>query len=116
MVKINDPRFDRSSIAMRVLRAKNVYKEIIKNVDRINSKNCISIKKLKLKKCKDMDFYEDFLETPHSIQQELLFLWEEVGALNDFLNYYENENNEEKEKDNEEKDTKVTNHKNIFGP
>lgn len=108
MVKINDPRFDRSSIAMRVLRAKKVYKQIIKNVDKINSKKCISIKKLKLKKCKDMDFYEDFLETPHSIQQELLFLWEEVGALNDFLNYYENENINIEENNHQ--------HKNIFGP
>ena len=86
MVKINDPRGDTAAIAMRSLRATNIFKTIKKMVKK--SKN-FDEDKLDLHKT-DKNFYNDFVSSPESIKQELIFLWEEVGDL-----YEELENNVE---------------------
>jgi len=78
MVKINDPRGDTAAIAMRSLRATNTFKTIKKMV-----KKCKDFDEDKLDLHKtDKNFYNDFVSCPESIkQQELIFLWEEVGDL-----------------------------------
>lgn len=89
MVKIQDPRADRSAIAMRNLRAMNAYKYIKKSKSKKFNED-----KLKLEKT-DIDFYEEFKNSSIDIKQELIFLWEEVGNLLDYIE--ENEINEIKE-------------------
>jgi hypothetical protein len=96
MVRIQDPRADRSAIAMRNLRAMNAYKYIKKTKNKRFNED-----KLKLEKT-DIDFYDEFKNSSIEIKQELIFLWEEVGNLLDYIE--ENEKNdtviENKEKDN----------------
>ena len=87
MVKIHDPRSDSAAIAMRSLRASKVYKSIKKTIKKCKKFN---EDKLNLKKT-DTDFYDDFVNCPESIKQELIFLWEEVGDLFEKLEQYTNE-------------------------
>lgn len=89
MVKINDPRGDTAAIAMRSLRANNIFKTIKKMV-----KKCkiFDEDKLDLQKT-DKNFYNDFVSCPESIKQELIFLWEEVGDLYEELDNKEENNN-----------------------
>ena len=83
MVKVNDPRSDRSAVAMRCLRATSAnkcIKTIIKkskviNTDKIN----FTLSKL------DNDFSEEFNNCSDIIKQEFIFLWEEVGDLNKII-------------------------------
>lgn len=77
MVKINDPRGDSAAIAMRSLRATNVFKTIKKIIKK--SKH-FDEDRLDLQKT-DKLFYNDFIACPESVKQELIFLWEEVGDL-----------------------------------
>jgi len=101
MVKINDPRSDSAAIAMRSLRASNVYKSIKKTIKKCKKFN---EDKLNLKKT-DIDFYDDFVNCPESIKQELIFLWEEVGDL-----YEELRTKEEPEEPEEPKEPKEPNY------
>jgi hypothetical protein len=98
MVKINDPRGDRSSIVLRSLRAEIVSKKIKKSKSKIFDENKLNLQRI------DLQFYEDFLESPEEIKKELIFLWEEVRDLYEELNSKDNELNEltknlEKEKE-----------------
>ena len=77
MVKIKDPRCDTAAIAMRSLRADNTFKIIKKIIKKYKS---FDEDKLGLNKI-DISFYEDFISSPESIKQELIFLWEEIGDL-----------------------------------
>ena len=77
MVKIKDPRGDTAAIAMRSLRADNTFKIIKKIIKKYKS---FDEDKLGLNKI-DISFYEDFISSPESIKQELIFLWEEIGDL-----------------------------------
>jgi len=92
MVKINDPRSDTAAIAMRSLRATNIFKTIKKMVKKNKD---FDEDKLNLHKT-DKNFYNDFVSCPESIKQELIFLWEEVGDL-----YEELQTKEELEKPQE---------------
>ena len=76
--KILDPRLDNSAVAMRSIRAKNVYKGIVKHMKKY--KNFYE-DKLNLNKEDDSYFYQAFIDSPDLIKQELIFLWEEVGIL-----------------------------------
>ena len=87
MVKINDPRCDTAAIAMRSLRANNMFKTIKKIVKK---SNYFDEDKLDLYKT-DKNFYNEFVSCPESIKQELLFLWEEVGNLNEELENKQNQ-------------------------
>lgn len=79
MVKINDPRGDTAAIGMRLLRANTTFKTIKKMI-----KKCKFFDEDKLDLSKvDKNFYNDFVSCPESIKQELIFLWEEVGDLNE---------------------------------
>ena len=80
MVKTSDPRLDRAAISMRTLRASKVFKHMTKTIEKPNSKS-FDLESLKLQNL-DYEFYEEFKNSSESIRQELLFLWEEVGALN----------------------------------
>lgn len=91
MVKIQDPRADRSAISMRNLRAMNAYKYIKKSKHKKFNEE-----KLKLEKT-DINFYEEFKNSTVEIKQELIFLWEEVGYLLDYIESIENVNNENNE-------------------
>lgn len=97
MVKINDPRCDQASIAMRSLRANNTYISIKK---RVKNYKCFNENKLNLQKL-DSNFFNDFKNCPESIKQELIFLWEEVGDLNEALDEYQNDNENGNENGNE---------------
>ena len=90
MVKINDPRCDSAAIAMRSLRASNTYKTIKKIVKKSNN---FDEDKFNFDKT-DVNFYDDFLNCPESIKQELIFLWEEVGDLCKELHELENKETE----------------------
>ena len=89
MVKITDPRADRSAIAMRNLRAMNAYKYIKKSKNKKFNED-----KLKLEKT-DIDFYDEFKKCSIDIKQELIFLWEEVGNLLDYIEENETKNETE---------------------
>ena len=99
MVKIQDPRADRSAIAMRNLRAMNAYKYIKKSKSKKFNED-----KLKLEKT-DIDFYEEFKNSSIDIKQELIFLWEEVGNLLDYIE--ENEIKENQGKTETETETEI---------
>lgn len=92
MVKIGDPRNDRSGITLRIIRAEKASKYIKKKVNKNKSFYCkFNEEHLGLHKI-DKDFYEEFKECTEDIKKELLFLWEEVFDLNQRLDYYENKN------------------------
>ena len=93
MVKVNDPRADRSAIAMRSLRATSASK-CIKSI--IKKSKVIDTDKVKDRLDKlDNDFSEEFNNCSETIKQELIFLWEEVGDLNKLLEESESRNNSE---------------------
>lgn len=93
MVKVNDPRADRSAIAMRSLRATSANK-CIKSI--IKKSKVIDTNKVKDRLDKlDNDFSEEFNNCSETIKQELIFLWEEVGDLNKLLEESESRNNGE---------------------
>ena len=83
--KIKDPRYDDSALSMRVYRAEKVLKYIKTQIH----KNVVEFEQDKFS-CgiHDEKFLEDFKSSPHSIQQELVFLWEEVGDLKDKINNF----------------------------
>lgn len=89
MVKIDDPRYDRSSIALRTVRADRAAKYIKKTIEKntLKSKyfNKFNEKRLGLQKY-DLEFYNDFMQCPDEIKKELIFLWEEVHDLTERLN------------------------------
>lgn len=104
MVKINDPRVDRAGVTMRLMRADKVISKIKKRIIKYKS---FSGDKLELEKI-DEYFYEDFNNSPGYIQEELIFLWEELGDMRDELDYarkklheyeeyYQNQNEHEHE-------------------
>jgi len=99
MVKTSDPRLDRAAISMRTLRASKVFKHMTKTIEKPNNKS-FDLESLKLQNL-DYEFYEEFKNSSESIRQELLFLWEEVGALNKKLEELEI-NEETNEETNEE--------------
>lgn len=89
MVKIGDPRNDRSGITLRMMRAEKASKYIKKKVNNNESNYCtFNEEHLGLHKI-DKDFYEEFKECTEDIKKELIFLWEEVFDLNQRLDYYE---------------------------
>lgn len=93
MVKVNDPRSDRSAVAMRSLRANSANK-CIKSI--IKKSKVIDTNKVKERLDKlDVDFSEEFNNCSDTIKQELIFLWEEVGDLNKLLEESESRNNGE---------------------
>lgn len=95
MVKTSDPRLDRAAISMRTLRASKVFKHMTKTIEKQDKKS-FDLESLKLQNL-DCEFYEEFKNSSEPIRQELLFLWEEVGALNKKLEKLEvnEETNEE---------------------
>jgi TATA-binding protein-associated factor Taf7 len=103
MVKINDPRQDTSGIAMRVIRAKKAYKYIQKVVQKSVQKGrndkVFKEEKFKFEKY-DTLFSEDFKECHENIKQELVFLWEEIGDLNEIIESYESTLSEYENKSN----------------
>ena len=97
MGKINDPREDHSAVAMRSLRANNAYKYIKKlKTSKFNDD------KLKLKKT-DTTFYHHFMASSDIIKQEFVYLWEEVGQLNERINRYNDVLTEMRKKELESK-------------
>lgn len=125
MVKICDPRNDRSGITLRIMRAEKASKYIKKKVNKNESNYCkFNEEHLGLHKI-DKNFYEEFKECPEDIKKELLFLWEEVFDLNQRLDYYENKNDKVELKLDEivtpepppfEEDTTAKKRTYIFGP
>ena len=123
MVKVNDPRADRSGIAMRSLRAISANK-CIKSI--IKKSKVIDTSKVKDRLDKlDNDFSEEFNNCSDTIKQELIFLWEEVGDLNKLLEESESRNNgevEEEEQVNKEDmvddvvEVKLPQKMKLFGP
>ena len=99
MVKIGDPRNDRSGIVLRLKRSEKASIYIKKKVNNNKSNFCtFNEEHLGLYKI-DPDFYEEFKECTEDIKKELLFLWEEVFDLNQTLDYYENKNKNKNEND-----------------
>lgn len=109
MVKINDPRGDRSSIALRSLRADIVSKKIKKSKSKIFDENKLNLQRV------DLQFYEEFKQSPEEIKKELIFLWEEVRDLYEELNFKDNQISELTNK-LEEKQLKVVKKPTLFGP
>ena len=106
MVKIQDPRRDRSGIALRTLSIEKASKYIKKKISRKNyDKVKFNEERLGLEKY-DEEFYEEFKQCSEEIKKELIFLWEEVYDLNQKIDYYEdrlfnkNEQNEQNETSN----------------
>lgn len=94
MCKIEDPRNDSSGIAMRSLRSNYVFKGLKKTICKSQDKKIyFNENKLNLQKI-DIIFYNNFISCHESIKQELIFLWEELGLLNEELDKYENLNEE----------------------
>lgn len=85
MVKLNDPRQDSSGAAMRYYRANKMY-SIIKNTLKKDKKL-----KDKIEFKHDLEFNNDFNETSTLIKEELIFLWEEIGDLNEKIEQLQNE-------------------------
>lgn len=112
MVKINDPRQDTSGIAMRVIRAKKAYKYIQKVVQKSVQKNrndkVFKEEKFKFEKY-DTLFSEDFKECHENIKQELVFLWEEIGDLNEIIENYELTLSEYENKSNDSNESNESN-------
>lgn len=117
MVKVNDPRADRSGIAMRSLRATSASK-CIKTI--IKKSKVIDTDKVKDKLDKlDNDFSEEFNNCSETIKQELIFLWEEVGDLNKLLEESESRNNgevKEEEIVDDAVEVKLPQKMKLFGP
>lgn len=110
MVKINDPRGDRSSIALRSLRADIVSKKIKKSKSKLFDEDKINLQRI------DLQFYEEFKQSPEEIKKELIFLWEEVRDLYEELNFKDSQIYELNNK-LEEKQLKVVVKKpTLFGP
>ena len=102
MVKVNDPRSDRSAVAMRCLRADSANK-CIKTI--IKKSKVIDTNKINYKLSKlDNDFCEEFDNCSDMIKQELIFLWEEVGDLNKIIEEYESKESESESKESESND------------
>lgn len=101
MVKISDPRQDTSGIAMRVIRAKKAYKYIQKVVQKGRDDKVFKEEKFKFEKY-DTLFSNDFKECHENIKQELVFLWEEIGDLNEIIESYESTLGEYENKSNED--------------
>lgn len=112
MVKISDPRQDTSGIAMRVIRAKKAYKYIQKVVQKSVQKGrddkVFKEEKFKFEKY-DTLFSEDFKECHENIKQELVFLWEEIGDLNEIIESYESTLSEYENKSNDSNDSNASN-------
>lgn len=85
---ILDPRRDSAAVAMRSKRAISVYKKLKTNFNKYNYDNTILENKLNLKK-NDIIFYNEFINSSEIIKQELIYLWEEVGHLNEELDRIE---------------------------
>ena len=105
MVKIRDPRCDRSGIILRSIRAEKAGKCIKKIIEK-NGPNGPNVcefneKRLGLKKI-DKDFFDEFKECSEDIKKEFIFLWEELHDLYEKLENYENNNEEVKIDNNEE--------------
>lgn len=117
MVKVNDPRADRSAIAMRSLRATSASK-CIKSI--IKKSKVIDTDKVKDRLDKlDNDFSEEFNNCSDTIKQELIFLWEEVGDLNKLLEESESRNNsevKEEEMVDDVVEVKLPQKMKLFGP
>ena len=119
MVKVNDPRADRSAIAMRALRATSASK-CIKSI--VKKSKLIDTDKVKERLDKlDNDFGEEFNNCSETIKQELIFLWEEVGDLDKLLKESESRNNgevkeEEKEIVDDAVEVKLPQKMKLFGP
>jgi len=109
MVKINDPRGDRSSIALRSLRADIVSKKIKKSKSKLFDENKLNLQKI------DLQFYEEFKQSPEEIKKELIFLWEEVRDLYEELNFKDNQISELTNK-LEEKEKVIIKKPTLFGP
>ena len=104
MGKINDPRLDFSGSAMRYYRANKMYKIIKKTIKKDKKlKDEINLKH-------DLHFNNNFNELPEQIKEELIFLWEEVGDLNEKIDLILNKKslnkcqNEEEQKEEEQKE------------
>ena len=85
---ILDPRIDSAGMAMRSKRAIAVYKKLKTIVDKSNNEKNIKENKLSLQK-NDIVFYNEFINSSEAIKQELVYLWEEVGHLNEELDNVE---------------------------
>ena len=90
MVKIVDPRKDLYGMRLRSLRAKECYSKISKMVSK-NKK--IDQDKLKLWKL-DPEFNDEFDKSSDAIKSELVFLWEEIGYLENELKVVQEHNKE----------------------
>ena len=122
MVKIQDPRRDRSGIALRILRLEKASKYIKKKISRNNyDKVKFNEERLGLEKY-DEEFYEEFKQCSEEIKKELIFLWEEVYDLNQKIDYFQNKlfnKNEKSETSNELNFTEDNSQEKItyiFGP
>lgn len=85
---IIDPRRDSAAVAMRSKRAISVYKKLKTYFDKSDYDNTIQENKLTLQKT-DIAFYNEFINSSEAIKQELIYLWEEVGHLNEELDRIE---------------------------
>ena len=85
---ILDPRRDSAGMAMRSKRAIAVYKKLKTTFDKSNNGKNIKENKLSLQK-NDIVFYNEFINSSEAIKQELVYLWEEVGHLNEELDRVE---------------------------
>ncbi len=106
MGKINDPRSDTAAVAMRILRAQDVYNKIKKKTNLSKKFKSFNEDKLDLDKT-DLDFYDNFVSCDESIKQELIFLWEEVGLLSEIIEKEKEEQKQEEQK--QERDYVVLN-------
>lgn len=117
--KIKDPRHDDSAVSMRIYRANKVYKYIVSQI----RKNIVEFDQDKFTSgVYDEKFLENFKESPHSIQQELIFLWEEVGDLTktnkgfkDDIDHLQSQLDQQAY-DNKNEEEPVKKHRYIFGP
>ena len=91
MVKINDPRKDRSGLAMRNLRAAVVYKCIKKNNFEKFDDTELELHNF------DHEFYNHFVSSADAIKEELIYLWEELGYLHEDLDEEFKQNEEQNE-------------------
>lgn len=94
MVKVDDPRDDRSGIRLRTIRADEVGKQIKKKVNKTIKKSySFNENNLGLQKI-DIDFYNEFISCTDDIKKEFIFLWEEISDLTGKLDYITNKYNE----------------------
>jgi hypothetical protein len=108
MGKINDPRLDFSGSAMRYYRANKMYKIIKKTIKKDKKlKDEINLKH-------DLHFNNNFNELPEQIKEEFIFLWEEVGDLNEKIYLLLNEKSLTKCQKEEEQKQKEEEQKEVF--